>query len=107
MMFAMCGGLCAGEPCWKTMKMMVIYTGYVICLPITAILLTGANLILGDDNVVAKKLGDLEFKIDMDRVTLLKLFEILGSIWAKSILYFLYLLIGQLLPIQSSRWLIF
>ena len=60
MMFAMCGGLCAGEPCWKTMKMMFIYTGYVICLPITAILLTGANLILGDDNVVAKKLGDLE-----------------------------------------------
>ena len=85
MMFAMCGGLCAGEPCWKTMKMMVIYTGYVICLPITAILLTGANLILGDDNVVAKKLGDLgDFKINMDLVTFLKLFEILGSIWAKS-----------------------
>ena len=101
MMFAMCGGLCAGEPCWKTMKMMVIYTGYVICLPITAILLTGANLILGDDNVVAKKLRGLDF--DMDMVTLLKLFEILGSIWAKSILYFLYLLFGQLLPIQSSR----
>ena len=96
-------GVSDGDSCLETMKMMVNGTVHLICLPISAILLTGANLILGDDNVVAKKLGDLEFEIDMDVVTLLKLFEILGSIWAKSILYFLYLLIGQLLPIQSSR----
>ena len=103
MIFWMCLGLCNGAPYLEIMKRMVTSAAYVICLPITAILLTGANLILGDDNVVAKKLGDLEFHITMDNVTLLKLFEILGSIWAKSILYFLYLLIGQLLPIQSSR----
>ena len=70
------------------MKDLVIFAVYVICLPITAILLTGANLILGDDNVVAKKLGDLEFRIDMDVVTAFKLFEILGPIWAKSNLPF-------------------
>ena len=103
MMVFMCFGVCAGESCLETMKRMVILTVYLICLPITAILLTGANLILGDDNVLAKKLDGFEFPIDMDGVTILKLFEILGSIWAKSILYFLYLLIGQLLPIQSSR----
>ena len=98
MMVWMCLGLCGEGSCLETMKRMVIFAVYVIFLPIIAILLTGANLILGDDNVLAKKLDGFEFPIDMDKVTILKLFEILGSIWAKSILYFLYLLIGQLLP---------
>merc|ERR1711973_524450 len=78
-MFMTFFGLCDGNSCLETMKVMVIVTVYVICLPITAILLTGANLILGDDNFVAQKLKGLEFYIDMDRVTLLKLFEILGE----------------------------
>jgi len=79
MMYMMCFGLCLGESCLDIMKGMVIFTVYVICLPITAILLTGANLILGDDNVVAKKLKGLKYPILVDVVTLLKLFEILGE----------------------------
>ena len=83
MMVFMCYGLCHGDSCLEIMMGMVMVAVYVICLPITAILLTGANLILGDDNVVAKKLKDFELPIDMDMVTAFKLFEILGSIGAK------------------------
>ena len=88
MIFWMCLGLCNGAPCLEIMKRTVTSAGYVICLPITAILLTGANLILGDGNIVAKKLKGFELPIDMDTVTIFKMFEILGPIWAKSNLPF-------------------
>ena len=69
-------GLCNEESCLEIMKLTVLFAVHVICLPITAILLTGSNLIVGDDNVVAKELGDLEpLQIDMAMVTLFKIFE--------------------------------
>ena len=71
-----------GESCLKIMKEMFEWTICVIFMPISAIVSTGANLILGDNNVVDKKLADSIFGLDYQTVTLIKLFEILGQIWA-------------------------
>ena len=55
----------------------------MITLPLQATILSGSNLILGDDNMVKKKIEEYEeFLVpDMTVVDQLKLFEILGWIF--------------------------
>ena len=59
----------------------------VITLPLQATILSGANLIFGDENVVEKKFKEEQsqgWKVeDMEELNMLKLFEIVGRIfWA-------------------------
>ena len=50
----------------------------VIFNPFVAILLTGSKVILGDDNMLEKKIGDGFLEMNMYVVTRIKLFEIIG-----------------------------
>ena len=59
----------------------------MITLPLQTTILSGANLIFGDENVVAKKFKEEQsegWKVeDMETLNMLKLFEIVGRIfWA-------------------------
>ena len=50
----------------------------MIVNPFVAILITGSRIFLGDDNKLEKKINDGDLKMDMERVTYLKIFEIIG-----------------------------
>ena len=72
----------------KRISLTILYSVVtMITLPLQATILSGANLILGDDNMVEKKMEELAFSVDnMVIVDHMKFFEILGSrFWANYI----------------------